>query len=189
MFTGIIQALGTVASLEGPRLRIQGPHQDDWLAGESIAVNGCCLTLLFARTPLEFDLSEETLGRTNLKLLKPGDLVNLERAVRPTDRLGGHFVQGHVDAQGEVVAVDLLENSVLFSFRVPPEWSRYLIEKGSITIDGISLTIVEPLNHEFKVAVIPHTLANTNLSRRRAGDAVNVEIDLLAKYVERLVVR
>jgi riboflavin synthase len=152
--------------------------------GESVAVNGVCLTIV---GPLTFDLSPETLERSSLGDLRPGSKVNLERAMRADGRFGGHIVQGHVDATGEVVSIRPEGNSTVFRFRVPEEGRRYLIDKGSITIDGISLTVVEPQNGEFDVWVIPHTLENTNLGSRKPGDRVNLEYDVLARYLERLI--
>ena len=191
MFTGIIQAVSVVTwpVLSG-LFRLQlgiVPHDwEPWATGESLAVNGCCLTVLEPLgNELSFNLSEETLSRTTLGSLRQGHLVNLERAMRVGDRLGGHIVQGHVDAIGELVSVS--PETGIFRFRVPSEHGRYLIDKGSITIDGISLTVVEPNHNEFEVAVIPHTLAATNLATRQPGDRVNLEFDVIAKHVERLL--
>ncbi len=195
MFTGIVEVLGRVRSLEAGVLIVEldqelGP--DPVQIGESIAVNGCCLTVVPSgpRAPgltLRFDLSPETLARTSLGILAPGAHVNLERAMRADGRFGGHIVQGHVDATGEVVGVSPSENSTVFRFRVPSGSERYLIDKGSITVDGISLTVVEPQGTEFDVWVVPHTLTATNLGERKSGDRVNLEFDALAKYVERLL--
>ena len=184
MFTGIVEELGTFRRRDGARLEIGAVRViEDAKLGDSIAVNGCCLTVVTIG-PHWFgaDAVDETLQRTNLGDLRPGDAVNLERPMRADDRLGGHIVQGHVDAVGEVVspAPDL-------QVRMPADLTRYLIEKGSITVDGISLTVVKPLPDGFTVAVIPHTCDVTTLGRRRPGDRVNLEVDLIAKYVERLV--
>jgi riboflavin synthase len=156
--------------------------------GDSIAVNGCCLTVV-ALDPApdgpawwEADVSDETLARTSLRGLDSGSPVNLERSVRLADRLGGHLVQGHVDGVGEVV-----EPVPDLRVRIPQHLLRYVVEKGSITVDGVSLTVVQPLADGFTVAVIPHTAAVTTLGARRPGDAVNIEVDVLAKYVERLL--
>ena len=157
--------------------------------GESIAVNGCCLTVVASDPFLEFDLSEETFSRTTLGAFKPGSKVNLERAMRLGDRLGGHIVQGHVDGVGAVVSVREEAGSWVMRFSVPTGSERYLIDKGSVCLDGVSLTVVSPVGNEFEVAVIPHTWAYTNLSSLRIGDAVNVEFDVLAKHVERLMQR
>jgi riboflavin synthase len=186
MFTGIIEELGTVVSREGGRLRIGATTVlQDVVLGASIAVNGCCLTAVTWDTGegwWEADLSDETLLRTNLGRLRPGDPVNLERPVRLEDRLGGHLVQGHVDTVGELVAPvpDL-------QVRMHPELLRYVVEKGSITVDGISLTVVKPLDDGFTVAVIPHTAQVTTLGSKGPGDTVNLEVDVMAKYAERLL--
>ncbi|HVT12798.1 MAG TPA: riboflavin synthase [Fimbriimonadaceae bacterium] len=190
MFTGIVESLGEVVGLDGGVLQVLpatalGP--DPVRLGESIAVNGCCLTVVAIEPALRFDLSPETLARTSLGALAPGRHVNLERAMRADGRFGGHIVQGHVDATGEVVSISPAENSTAFRFRVPPGSERYLIDKGSITVDGISLTVVKPEGNEFDAWIIPHTLANTNLGERAAGDRVNLEFDALARYVERLL--
>ncbi|MGV3617877.1 MAG: riboflavin synthase [Fimbriimonas sp.] len=189
MFTGIVQAVGRVQRIGDFQLEIEAPEtlgEGGYAEGESIAINGCCLTVV-GFDPLRFDLSEETLVRTNLGDLKEGDGVNLERAMSARDRFGGHIVQGHVDATGEVVAVEPQEDSTVVRFRIPAEYERYLIDKGSVTIDGISLTVVRPEGDTFETWIIPHTLANTNLGRRQAGDRVNLEFDVIAKYVERLL--
>ena len=172
MFTGIVEELGRVAGREGHRLRIAADLVvEDAKVGDSVAVNGCCLTVV-----------DESLARTTLGDLAEGDPVNLERPVRAADRLGGHIVQGHVDAVGEVVspAPDLY-------VRTDPALLRYVVEKGSIAVDGISLTVVEDRADGFTVAVIPHTAEVTTLGARRPGDRVNLEVDLMAKYAEKLV--
>lgn len=187
MFTGIIEALGKVRSLENGILVLETDHPlgpDPVQMGESIAVNGVCLTIV---GPLTFDLSPETLSRTSLGDLQTGSVVNLERAMRADGRFGGHLVQGHVDTTGEVVSMLQSDNSTVIRFRAPESAARYLIDKGSITIDGISLTVVAPREGEFDVWVIPHTLENTNLGAKKPGDRVNLEFDVLAKYVERLM--
>jgi riboflavin synthase len=184
MFTGIVEELGRLESLRDGRLRIGATRVIDGVElGESIAVNGCCLTVVaFGDGWWEADVSDETISRTSLASLSDGDGVNLERAVRASDRLGGHIVQGHVDGVGEVVdpVPDL-------RVRVPAGLLRYLVEKGSVTVDGVSLTIVEPLDDGFTVAIIPHTADVTTLGTKRPGDLVNLEVDVMAKYVERLV--
>ena len=162
---------------------------DDVELGASIAVNGCCLTVIAWEEPSgdtpgwwEADVSDETYRRTSLGSLSPGDPVNLERPVRLADRLGGHLVQGHVDAVGEITA-EVPDLAV----RMPAELTRYVVEKGSITVDGVSLTVVDALPDGFTVAVIPHTAEVTTLGHRRVGDPVNLEVDVTAKYVERLL--
>ncbi len=191
MFTGIVQALGIIQSTENTRLMVRTPQVEGWEAwdlGESLAINGCCLTVAEeAKGLLAFDLSEETLQRTNLGELQPGRRVNLERAMRASDRFGGHIVQGHVDAVGEVVSLSPAEASTVFRFRVPAD--QYLIDKGSIALNGVSLTVVEPAGGEFDVSIIPHTLRETNFGDLEPGSKVNVEYDVIAKHVERLVRR
>ena len=184
MFTGIVEESGRVVGRDGARLRIGASKVlDDVSIGASIAVNGCCLTAVaFGDDWWDADVSDETFSRTSLGSLAPGDAVNLERPVRPVDRLGGHIVQGHVDAVGEVVdpVPDL-------RIRLAPELLRYVVEKGSITVDGVSLTVVDVLADGFTVAVIPHTAEVTTLGARRPGDRVNLEVDVMAKYAERLL--
>lgn len=186
MFTGIVEELGTVASRDGSRLRLACSKVLDGASiGDSTAVNGCCLTIVAFDAEAgwwEADVSDETFARTNLGSLDVGDPVNLERPVRLEDRLGGHLVQGHVDAVGEVVrgAPDL-------QVRMPGSLLRYVVEKGSITVDGISLTVVDPRPDGFTVAVIPHTAAVTTLGTKGPGSLVNLEVDVMAKYTERLI--
>jgi riboflavin synthase len=186
MFTGIVEELGSVAALEGSRLRIEGPAVlSDVELGASIAVNGCCLTVVAWDTAggwFDVDVTQETFDRTQLGDLRPRDPVNLERPVRLSDRLGGHLVQGHVDAVGVIVnpAPDL-------KVKVPEGLHRYLVEKGSVTVDGVSLTVVDPAADGFTVALIPHTMEVTTLGRKGAGDRVNIEVDVMAKYAESLL--
>ena len=184
MFTGIVEEQGAVVALDGHRLRIRaGVVLEGVQLGDSIAVNGCCLTVVALTTDTwDADVSDETFARTSLGQLQVGSPVNLERAVRMSDRLGGHLVQGHVDGVGEVVdpVPDL-------RVRIPSELMRYVVEKGSITVDGVSLTVVQPLDDGFTVAIIPHTSAVTTLGIRKPGDRVNIEVDVMAKYVERLI--
>ena len=183
MYTGIVEEMGTVVERDGNRLRIAcSTVLDDVETGASIAVNGCCLTVVaFDDGPdgwWDAELSDETWRRTSLDDVAPGDRVNLERPVRLVDRLGGHLVQGHVDGVGEIVdpAPDL-------RVRCAPALLRYVVEKGSITVDGISLTVVDPLDDGFTVAVIPHTAAVTTLADRVPGDPVNLEADVLLKQI------
>jgi riboflavin synthase len=186
VFTGIVEELGTVVSREGPRLRIGARTVlDDVTLGASIAVNGCCLTVVGwdeADGWWDADVVDESYARTSLGALAPGHRVNLERPVRLSDRLGGHLVQGHVDGVGQIVtaAPDL-------RVRCDRPLLRYVVEKGSITIDGISLTVVAVLDDGFTVAVIPHTIEVTTLGHKGPGDPVNLEVDVTAKYVERLL--
>ncbi len=184
MFTGIVEELGAVASIDGDRVRIAATTvTEDAGIGDSIAVDGCCLTVVATGEGWwEAEVSDETRKRTTLGDRHPGDRVNLERPVRVQDRLGGHIVQGHVDGVGEIVtaAPDL-------RVRMPRELLRYVVEKGSITVDGVSLTVVDVLDDGVTVAVIPHTAAVTTLGRKGHGEQVNLEVDVTAKYVERLL--
>ncbi len=186
MFTGIVEELGSVAERDGSRLRIAARTVLEGAGiGDSTAVNGCCLTVVAFDADggwWDADVSDETFKRTNLGSLQPGDPVNLERPVRLEDRLGGHLVQGHVDAVGEIV-----DGVPDLRVRMPADLLRYVVEKGSITVDGISLTVVEPLDDGFTVAVIPHTAAVTTLGAKGPGALVNLEVDVIAKYAERLL--
>ncbi len=185
MFTGIVEELGKVGSRNGSRLRINSTTVLEGSdLGASIAVNGCCLTVVATdgSSYWDADVSEETYSRTNLGSLQTGDVVNLERPMALGERLGGHMVLGHVDAVGHVVspAPDLV-------IRIPRDLMHLIVEKGSVTVDGISLTAFDLSADTFRVAVIPHTTAVTTLGVRKVGDAVNIEMDVLAKHVQRLV--
>ena len=185
MFTGIVEELGKVGSRNGSRLRINSTTVLEGSdLGASIAVNGCCLTVVATdgSSYWDADVSEETYSRTNLGSLQTGDVVNLERPMALGERLGGHMVLGHVDAIGHVVspAPDLV-------IRIPRDLMQLIVEKGSVTVDGISLTAFDLTADTFRVAVIPHTTAVTTLGVRKPGDAVNIEMDVLAKHVEKLV--
>ena len=184
MFTGIVEELGTVRTRDGGRFTFTASTViEDAKVGDSIAVNGCCLTVTeFGEDWWAADAVGETIARTNLGDLSAGDTVNLERPVRLADRLGGHIVQGHVDAVGEIV-----KPAPHLQVRMPADLLRYVVEKGSITVDGCSLTVVEPLADGFTVAVIPHTAEVTTLGRKGPGDKVNLEVDMVAKYVEKLL--
>jgi riboflavin synthase len=190
MFTGIVEELGRVASLDGTRLRVAcSTVREDAGPGASVAVNGVCLTVVQDDgTSLAFDLSEETLRRSALGRLAVGDAVNLERAATLSTRLGGHLVQGHVDGVGRVASMrGDAEGGAWLTVYVPEELRRYLVEKGSMTVDGVSLTVAALDADTFSVALIPHTLAVTTFGSARAGDPVNLEVDVIAKYVERLL--
>jgi riboflavin synthase len=194
MFTGIVEELGRVRSITknegGARLEIEATAVlEDVELGASIAVNGCCLTVVaFDEKGWAADAVVETLNLTNLGDLRAGDPVNLERPVRLADRLGGHLVQGHVDGTGTVAAREpQADGSVFVRFSAPPDVLRYVVHKGSITVDGISLTVAALTEDSFTIAVIPHTLAVTTLGTREPGARVNLEVDLVAKYVERLL--
>lgn len=183
MFTGIVEERGTVASLDGGRLRIAASTVLDGIArGDSISVSGVCVTVVsWGEGWWEADVVEETFARTSLGALQPGDPVNLERPVRATDRLGGHIVQGHVDAVGTVV-----DPAPELRIAMPAELLRYVVHKGSVTVDGTSLTVAALHHDGFTVAVIPHTAEVTTLGAKQPGDPVNLEVDIMAKYVERL---
>jgi riboflavin synthase len=193
MFTGIVRERGIVVALEriggGLRLSIDAPTTaSDSDLGESVSVSGVCLTVVaLDDNVISFDVVQETLGRTHLGALREGDVVNVEPALRGADQLGGHFVQGHVDGLGTVASVEAEGSGQRVWIEAAPELLRYCVEKGSIAVDGVSLTIAELDTQGFSVALIPFTLKETTLGSVRPGDAVNLEVDLLAKYVEKLV--
>jgi len=194
MFTGIVEEAGRVIAAErrGDVLRVRigaGKVLEEMPVGSSIAVDGCCLTAVeVAPGSFGCDLTEETLLRTRFEQkLKPGRLVNLERPMRADGRFDGHIVQGHVDGVGTLVALRSLGESAELVVATPPELRRYLVLKGSVAVDGISLTVADLTETEFSVAIIPFTLEVTNLREARAGDPVNLEADVIAKYVERLL--
>ena len=200
MFTGIVEELGTVQALEDQgdavRLTVHGPIvTDDAGLGDSISVNGVCLTVATHEgDTFTADVMQETLAKSSLGALEPGGRVNLERAVTPATRLGGHIVQGHVDGTGTVVrrtpsepGPDGASHWEVVEISLPPELSRYLVPKGSITVDGISLTVVDVDDTSFSVSLIPETLARTTLGSRQVGEVVNLEVDVIAKYVEKMV--
>ena len=189
LFTGLVQVCAKVSRLssaaEGARLSLEVPAQWRLEAGESVAVNGCCLTAL-AGDGADFDLSPETLLRSSLGRLKPGSRVNLERALRVGDAMGGHFMAGHVDGLAVLVGIGKQGEGAQWRVRAPAALSRFVASKGSVALDGVSLTPFDVARDEFSVALIPHTLTATNLGERAAGDELNFEADLLARYVERL---
>ena len=193
MFTGIIEELGTVASLEsngeGARMRVNASIVvSDSKDGDSISVSGVCLTALdVSGEGFSADLSQETLDRSTLGSLKPGSKVNLERALLPTTRLGGHLVQGHVDGRGSFISAEEQDDFHTVRIGFPAELAKYFIYKGSVSVEGISLTIASIAESHFDIAVIPKTWELTNLSTLRSGDGVNLEVDLVAKYIERML--
>jgi riboflavin synthase len=193
MFTGLIEEVGTVVAMRasdgGARLQIAAPRTAKGArSGASIAVNGCCLTLTSRRGDrVTFDLLEETIARTNLNRLRQNSPVNLEAALRADGRLGGHFMQGHIDCASPIVAFGKSGADFRLEIELPNEFAHYVASKGSIVVNGISLTISEVLPKSFAVWIIPYTKRHTNLNRARAGDLVNLEFDILAKYVERMV--
>ena len=184
MFTGIVEEMGTLRARHGGRFRFDAVVVREGLAvGDSVAHNGCCLTATeLGDGWYGVDVVAETLARTNLGSLQPGDGVNLERAATPTTRLGGHIVQGHVDAVGRVLraAPDL-------EVTLPGDLARYVVVKGPIAVDGCSLTVVDAGDERFSVAIVPHTASSTTLGQKAPGDTVNLEVDLMAKYVEKLL--
>ena len=194
MFTGIVEELGTIAAVEeqGDAIRLTvraSTVLEGTGLGDSIAVNGCCLTVVTSdEDTWTADVMQETLDKTSLLGVKAGDRVNLERAVTVDKRLGGHIVQGHVDGVGEVLRRTPSEHWELVEIAMPPEFGRYLVDKGSITVDGISLTVVQAMRESFTVSLIPETLARTTLGTREPGDRVNLEFDVIAKHVEKLLV-
>ncbi len=193
MFTGLVEGTAQVHALEasagGVRLRVRVAWMaGDVALGDSVAVNGCCLTVAAREGDvLCFDLLQETLSRTSLSGARAGDRVNVERALAAGSRLGGHFVQGHVDCTAEVLAVSRSGPDLRVEMELPGEGAAYLVPKGSIAVDGISLTVAELHRSSFVLWIIPHTLEKTNLGDRVAGDRVNLEYDILAKYVERML--
>jgi riboflavin synthase len=192
VFTGIVEELGHVVATEdlpdAARIRISGPIvTSDAKHGDSIAVNGVCLTVVeVENNTFTADVMRETLVRSSLAKVAEGDRVNLERAAAVGQRLGGHIVQGHVDGTGTVLAREKAEHWEIVHIGLPPKLARYVVEKGSITVDGVSLTVVTVSEDEFTVSLIPTTLELTTLGHRLPGDVVNLEVDVLAKYVERL---
>ena len=195
MFTGLIEEVGSVLGIHatdrGTQLQIVAPRVAEKIhIGDSIAVNGCCLTVAAHRDEqFAFDLLEETLDRTNLKTLRQESRVNLERALAVDGRLGGHFVQGHVDCAARILASDENGADQRLEVELPAEFAHYVADKGSIAVNGVSLTVAEMLPESFAVWIIPHTRAQTNLGTARAGELVNLEFDLIAKYLERMLDR
>ncbi|MDH5457126.1 MAG: riboflavin synthase [Nitrospinota bacterium] len=191
MFTGIIEVVGTVGSLvhkdDKARMRVDtNPQFSKFEMGESIAVNGVCLTVVdMGEHWFAVDMTTETLSRTSFKQVKEGSRVNLERALTPSKKMSGHFVTGHIDDVAKVVGIDEKPGEVLFRFEHPPELTPYLIEKGSAAVDGISLTVFDCRENRFTVSIIPFTLEHTNLKDRKTGDTVNIECDMIGKYVIR----
>jgi riboflavin synthase len=195
MFTGLIEEVGTVMAVRardhGTELQVAAPGTAKHVnPGESIAVNGCCLTLTSCRSDfLTFDLLEETIARTNLHDLRQDSRVNLERALRADGRIGGHFVQGHIDCVAAIVAFATKGADFRLEIQLPENSRHYVAAKGSIAVNGISLTVADVLPASFVVWIIPYTKRHTNLNRATTGDLINLEFDVLAKYVERMVTR
>ncbi|MEW4490131.1 riboflavin synthase [Thalassoglobus sp. JC818] len=196
MFTGLVEAIGTVISTEpdGPGIVLSISPQSEMRdlesveIGDSISINGCCLTVIRNDgESLWFQAGSETLSKTNLGEFEVGTPVNLERSLRPTDRMGGHFVQGHIDGTGLIDAIETEGEWVNMWFRVPQHLTGQMVAKGSIAVDGISLTLVNVEADRFSVALIPHTLEVTTLGRRKVGDRVNIETDIVGKYMEKML--
>jgi riboflavin synthase len=191
VFTGIVEEVGIVAKISDSGMTVTASKVlEDVKLGDSIAVNGACLTAVnFTKTEFSVDLSPETMRRTSLGQLSEGSPVNLERALLVSDRMGGHIVQGHVDGTGRIMSTKTEGDSIIFRVRVPKRLNRYIVEKGFVAVDGISLTVVKKGASSFTLAVIPYSLKNTNLVSLSVGDRVNLEADILAKYVESLLDR
>lgn len=192
MFTGIILHTGTIEAFErkpnGARLRIRTTDSEPFTRGESLAVNGVCLTVLpESDGSLIADLSDETLSRTTLGSLETGIRVNVERALALGDRMGGHIVQGHVDAVGTLMSIASEGDFAVYRWSFPGEYAPLIVSKGSITVDGVSLTVVDPDRESFGAALIPETLRRTNLGTARIGEGANLELDMVAKYIQKLV--
>jgi riboflavin synthase len=193
MFTGLIEEVGNVlwirATEHGTQLQIAAPRTAESVrTGESVAVNGCCLTVTAHRGgQIAFDLLAETLDRTNLRQLRRESAVNLERALAPSGNIGGHFVQGHIDCASRVISFAQNGADHRLEIELPADFAHYIADKGSIAVNGISLTVAEVLPESFAVWIIPHTRQSTNLQTAQPGDYVNLEFDILAKYVERML--
>ena len=187
MFTGIVEDIGKVSQITDKNL-VLNTKLVDINIGDSISINGTCLTAVKLHgKEITFDVSPETLNKTSLARLKKGELVNLERALTPNTRLGGHFVSGHVENTGKVLKIERINDSYVFTFSLPNELAKYVVNKGSIAIDGISLTVAQIKGLSFSVSVIPHTFENTTLGTKKPNDIVNIETDMLAKYVENML--
>jgi riboflavin synthase len=191
VFTGIVEELGEVKSLGSGKMSIHAHLILDGLKiGDSIAVNGICLTVVaFNQDGFAADVMPETMRRTSFAALKKGSRVNLERALTLNSRLGGHIVSGHIDGVGTIASLQEEANAIIFKIEASSQLLRYIIEKGSVALDGISLTVVEVTKHAFSVSIIPHTCAGTSLGYKKAGDKINIENDIIGKYVERFLLQ
>ncbi|MBI5664146.1 MAG: riboflavin synthase [Nitrospirae bacterium] len=191
MFTGLVETFGAVTSVKNTgnsvRLAVKSLSEFDVSLGDSVSVNGVCLTVTKHNGDISFDVSPETLRSTNLGNLKTGDKINLERALRLSDRLGGHLVTGHVDGIGTIKNKKQVGEYTFYTFEAPAEILKYIVKKGSVAIDGISLTVVDLDHGSFSVAIIPHTASATNIGGKGIGDRVNLEADIIGKYVEKLL--
>jgi riboflavin synthase len=193
MFTGLVETFGTITAVKntgnGIRLSVKPLSEFEVRLGDSVSVNGVCLTVTKHNGDISFDVSPETLRSTNLEKLKINDKINLERALRLSDRLGGHLVTGHVDGTGTIRDKKRAGEYTFYTFEAPADILRYIVKKGSVAIDGISLTVVDLDHRSFSVAIIPHTAAATNIGEKGIGDRVNLEADIIGKYVEKFLGR
>ncbi|CCG55705.1 riboflavin synthase subunit alpha [Brachyspira pilosicoli WesB] len=189
MFTGIVEEIGTVKSVQSKVITIEASKIfDDLHLGDSVAVNGTCLTVSsFGNKIFNADVTQETFNRTNLRSLKNGSKVNLERAMTLSGRFGGHIVSGHIDGVGSIKSMKKDDNAIILTIEVSKHLMKYIVEKGSVAVDGISLTVASLTDNSFSIAVIPHTLKETVLYYKKEGDKVNIENDVIGKYVERLL--
>lgn len=191
MFTGIVETTGIVTSLKktgrGVDLSVSPRSALELEIGDSISVNGVCLTVVEKAKDMVFNISPETIRSTNLGDIRVNDMVNLERALRMGDRFGGHMVTGHVDGVGRVIEKRREGEYIIYTFEAPPQIMRYMVIKGSVAVDGISLTVIGLDSRSFSVAIIPHTIAVTNIGEKKIGDKVNIEVDIIGKYVEKFM--
>ncbi|MCX5782821.1 MAG: riboflavin synthase [Elusimicrobia bacterium] len=190
MFTGIIEDIGKIRKISSGKLSVE-TKLDDIKIGDSISVNGVCLTVIEVRrskdfSVIVFDFSPETSSKTNIGKLKIGSKVNLERAVKIGDRLGGHFITGHIETASKIKSIKKEDNSSVFEISLPKELNKYVVNKGSITVDGVSLTIVKSENECFSVSIVPHTMEKTTFNNKKVGDLINIETDMMAKYSEKI---
>ena len=193
MFTGLVEEVGSIDQMfsnpDGLEISIRGKRVlEDLKVDDSVSCSGVCLTVInVGKEKFTVQLVEETLSRTNAQFWKNDTAINLERALLPSTRIGGHFVQGHVDCTTKITDIKMADKSAIFSFLLPEFHHKYIVEKGSICLDGISLTVASKIENEFTVAVIPHTIENTNWNKSSVGDFVNLEVDIISKYVENLM--
>ena len=193
MFTGLVEEVGTIeqitSNLDGLRISVNAEKVMEGLkVDDSVSCSGICLTVIDMNiSSFTVQLVEETLNRTTAKNWKNDSAINLERALLPSSRMGGHFVQGHIDCTSKITDIKMTDESAIFSFTLPGPYQKYIVEKGSICLDGISLTVASINNKEFSIAVIPHTIAVTNWKKSKVGDLVNLEVDIISKYVENLM--
>ena len=193
MFTGLVEEVGSIDQMlsnpDGLEISIRGKKVlEDLKVDDSVSCSGICLTVIkVSKEKFTVQLVEETLSRTNAQFWKNDTAINLERALLPSTRIGGHFVQGHVDCTTKITDIKMADKSAIFSFILPEFHQKYIVEKGSICLDGISLTVASKMKNDFTVAIIPHTIENTNWNQSSVGDFVNLEVDIISKYVENLM--